>query len=286
MSMSDWGPRPVDGERANGARMYDYLLGGGHNFAVDRQAVQQLLAINPEAAQVARSNRQFVSRTVRFCLARGIDQFLDLGSGVPTAGNVHEIAQAAVPGARVLYVDNEPIAVAATRDLLRGNAFADVLSADLRQPDVIFAAPETTRLLDFTRPLAILMNAALHYVPDTDDLPTVLQAYRERAAPGSHFVFSHMGSSARNGARAFEGSDTPMTVRTHDELAALLHEFDLVPPGLVYVPAWRPAGDEIYGDAPEDSKCYGAVAVKPPARSPVDLAHRPQDRAASRRSVE
>jgi S-adenosyl methyltransferase len=261
VSTSDWGPRPLDRERANGARMYDYLLGGGHNFAVDRQAVKQLLAINPEAAQVARSNRQFVVRTVRFCLERGIDQFLDLGSGVPTAGNVHEIAQAAVPGARVLYVDNEPIAVAATHGLLRGNESADVLYADLRQPDVIFAAPETNRLLDFTRPLAVLMNAALHYVPDADGLPDILRVYRERVAPGSHFVFSHMGSSARNGVRAFEESDTPMTVRSYEELAALLHEFDLVPPGLVYVPAWRPVGGEIYGDAPERSKCYGAVAV-------------------------
>jgi hypothetical protein len=158
-------------------------------------------------------------------------------------------------------VDNEPIAVATTHGLLQDNAAADVLHADLRQPDVIFAAPETNRLVDFTRPLAVLMNAVLHYVPDTDDLPDILRAYRERVAPGSHFVFSHMGSSARSGARAFEGSETPMTVRSHEELAALLHEFDLVPPGLVYVPAWRPIGGEIYGDAPERSKCYGAVAV-------------------------
>ena len=267
-SSSEWGPQPLDQERANGARMYDYLLGGGHNFAVDRQAVKQLLAINPEAAQVARSNRQFVVRTVRFCLDQGIDQFLDLGSGVPTAGNTHEIAQAAVPDARVLYVDNEPVAVAATRGLLRDNEFADVLYEDLRQPDTIFAARETTRLLDFTRPLAVLMNASLHYVPDTDDLPGILRAYQDKAASGSYFVFSHMGSSAQDGARAFEESGTPMIVRTRDEIAALLRDFDLVTPGLVYVPSWRPVGDEIYGDTPERSKCYGAVAIKAVPTSP------------------
>jgi hypothetical protein len=187
---------------------------------------------------------------------------------VPTAGNTHQIAQAIVPDARVLYVDNEPIAVAATRNLLQDNEVADVLYADLRQPDVIFAAPETARLLDFTRPLAVLMNAALHYVPDTDDLPGILRAYRDEAASGSYFVFSHMGSSARRGLRAFEQSSPPMFVRSHDELAALLRDFDLVPPGLVYVPSWRPVGEEIYGDTPERAKIYGAVAVKAVPTSP------------------
>jgi hypothetical protein len=259
---SDWGPRPPDQERANGARIYDFLLGGAHNFAVDREAVRRLLEINPEADKVARSNRQFVLRTVRYCLAQGIDQFLDLGSGVPTVGNVHEIAQATLPDARVLYVDNERIAVEVTRSLLRDNDGAGVLHADLRQPDIVLAAPETGRLLDFTRPLAVLMNASVHYVPDSDDLPGILGAYRDRMPSGSYLVFSHLTDTASGGARVFSESGTPVTLRGKAEIAALLRDFDLVPPGLVYVPEWQPTGEEIYADTPERSKCYGAVGLR------------------------
>lgn len=257
-SSPDWGPREPDQELPNGARIYDYLLGGAYNFAVDREAVRRLLTINPDAAKVARSNRQFVMRAVRFCLSVGVDQFLDLGSGVPTVGNVHEIAQAGRAEVRVLYVDHERIAFEVTRSLLSDNDFADALHADLRQPDAIFDADRTNRLLDLTRPVAVMMNAALHYVPDSDDVPGILAAYRDRMAPGSYFVFSHLTTSA-NGAAVLSDSHTPMTLRTKDAMAALLTDFDLVPPGLVYVPEWRPAGDEIYADEPAKSKCYCAV---------------------------
>jgi hypothetical protein len=261
-SPSAWGPQPVDDRRANGARVYDYLLGGAHNFAVDREAAQELLTINPEADKVAKSNRQFVTRAVRFCLANGIDQFLDLGSGVPTVGNVHEIVQAEARSGRVLYVDCEPVAVESTREMLRDNHFAGILHADLRQPEVIFGAEETARLLDFTRPVAVLMNASVHYVPDSDDLPAIFAAYRSHMPAGSYLVFSHLAQSAQAGLRVFHESGTPVTLRGHDELAALLTGFDLVEPGLVWVPAWHPDGNEIYLDTPERSKCYGAVGRK------------------------
>jgi hypothetical protein len=221
------------------------------------------MELNPEADKVAKSNRQFVARAVRFCVASGIDQFLDLGSGVPTVGNVHEIVQAVLPAGRVLYVDNEPVATEVTRTLLRDNDFADILQADLRQPKSIFAAEETARLLDFTRPVAVLMNASVHYVPDSDGLPAIFTAYRAKMAPGSYLVFSHLASSAQAGVRVFSESGTPITVRSRDELSSLLEGFDLVPPGLVYVPAWRPDGDEIHIDAPHLSKCYGAVGRRP-----------------------
>jgi hypothetical protein len=262
-TFAEWGPRPADRERANGARIYDYLLGGCHNFAVDRAAARQLLELNPEAHKVARSNREFVARTVRFCLAGGIDQFLDLGSGVPTVGNVHEIVQAALPTGRVLYVDYEPVAVEVTRALLHDNDFADVVHADLRQPECVLGAEKTTRLLDFSRPVAVLMNASVHYVPDSADLPGMFAAYREVMAPGSYLVLSHLASSAQAGVRVFSESGTPVTLRDHAELAALLENFDLVPPGLVYVPSWRPDGNETYADAPHLSKCYGAVGRRP-----------------------
>jgi len=262
-SFAEWGPRPVDRERANGARIYDYLLGGSYNFAVDREAARQLMELNPQAHKVARSNREFVARTVRFCLAGGIDQFLDLGSGVPTVGNVHEIVQAALPAGRVLYVDYEPVAVEVTRALLRDNDFADVLHADLRQPECVLGAEKTTRLLDLSRPVAVLMNASVHYVPDSANLPGIFAAYRDAMAPGSYLVFSHLASSAQAGMRVFNESGTPVTLRDHAEIAALLQNFDLVPPGLVYVPSWRPDGNEIYADAPHLSKCYGAVGRRP-----------------------
>ncbi len=258
-SSPEWGPRPPDQDRANGARIYDCLLGGAYNFAVDREAVRQLLAINPDADKVAKSNRQFVMRAVRFCVSAGIDQFLDLGSGVPTVGNVHEIAQAARPDARVLYVDHERIAFDVTRSLLGDNPCADAVHADLRQPEVIFATPQAGRLLDLTRPIAVMMNAALHYVPDSDDVAGILAAYRERMAAGSYFVFSHLANTAQLGQRVFSDSGTPITLRTRDEMADLLRDFELVDPGLVYVPDWRPVGDEIYADQPQRSKCYGAV---------------------------
>jgi hypothetical protein len=261
-SPSAWGPQPVDDRRANGARVYDYLLGGAHNFAVDREAARELLTINPEADKVAKSNRQFVTRTVRFCLAAGIDQFLDLGSGVPTVGNVHEIVQAESPSGRVLYVDSEPVAVESTREMLKDNDSAGILHADLRQPEVIFGAKETGRLLDFTRPVAVLMNASVHYVPDSDDLPAIFAAYRDHMPAGSYLVFSHLAQSAEAGLRVFNESGTPVTLRDHDELAALLRDFELVEPGLVWVPEWRPDGHEIYLDAPDRSRCYGAVGRK------------------------
>jgi S-adenosyl methyltransferase len=259
---SAWGPQPVDDRRANGARVYDYLLGGAHNFAVDRDAARELLAINPEADKVAKSNRQFVTRTVRFCLAGGIDQFLDLGSGVPTVGNVHEIVQAHSSSGRVLYVDNEPVAVETTREMLRDDDSAGILHADLRQPELIFGAAETERLLDFSRPVAVLMNASVHYVPDSDDLPAILAAYRDRMPAGSYLVFSHLASTAQAGLRVFDESGTPMTLRDHDELAELLRDFELFEPGLVWVPEWRPDGHEIYLDTPDRSRCYGAVGRK------------------------
>ncbi|HWC83347.1 MAG TPA: SAM-dependent methyltransferase [Pseudonocardiaceae bacterium] len=261
----EWGPRPLDVERANGARIYDCLLGGAHNFEVDREAVRQLFDINPEADKVAISNRQFVRRTVRFLIDQGIDQFLDLGSGVPTVGNVHEIAQTYSPRARVVYVDNEPVAYEATLELLKNEELAEVVYADLRQPRSVFRAEETRRLLDFDRPIGLLMNAALHYVPDSEDLPAIMARYREMMRPGSYLVVSHLthADRPRSGTEVFDKSSTPVTLRTHAEVTELLAGLDLLPPGLVYVPSWRPDGAEIYVDAPHRSMCLGAVAYQP-----------------------
>ena len=256
----------MDVSTANGARVYDCLLGGAHNFEVDREVVRRLFEINPEADKVAISNRQFVRRTVRYLIEQGVGQFLDLGSGVPTVGNVHEIAHAVDPGIRVVYVDNEPVAYEATRELLNDVDPAGAVYADLRQPRSVLRDPEARRLLDFTRPLAVLLNAALHYVPDSEDLPGILAQYREIMTPGSYLVISHLTQpedQQRSGAEAFEGTSTPVVTRGRAELATLLTELDILQPGVVYVPQWRPDGTEVYAEAPHRSRCLGVVARKP-----------------------
>ena len=264
-NLPEWGPRPVDVDRANGARIYDCLLGGAHNFAVDREAVRRLFDINPEADKVAISNRQFVRRSVRFCGAAGIDQFLDLGSGVPTVGNVHEIVQRANPAAHVVYVDNEPVAYEATRELLREDELAGAVFADLRQPASVLDAPETRRLLNFSRPVALLINAALHYVPDSADLAGILARYRALLRPGSYLVVSHLTAvnRERDTTEVFADTSTPITLRGRDEVAALFVGLDLLEPGVVFVPQWRPEGTEVYADEPAKSLCLGAVGRVP-----------------------
>ena len=185
--MTDLSKLPaVDPEVPNAARMYDYYLGGSHNFAADRAAAEKVKAAIPYAVDVARANRFFLQRAVRFCVEEGLDQFLDLGSGIPTVGNVHEAARALNPAARVAYVDNEPVTVASAAALLEGDPLATITAADIRDPDSVFAAPGVCDLLDLTRPVALLTVAVLPFVPDEDDPVALAEHYRSRLAPGQH----------------------------------------------------------------------------------------------------
>ncbi len=260
------GPPGVDVSQPNPARMYDYALGGAHNFAVDRDAFDRLAEIDPDAPLVGRTNRAFLRRAVRYCLGRGVRQFLDLGSGIPTEGNVHEIAQTAAPDARVVYVDNEPVAVSHTRQILRGNDLADIVPADMRDVREVLAAPETRRQLDLDQPVALMMVAVLHYVSDQDDPAAVIAAYREHLPPGSVLVLSHTTSDQANPElvaeleRLFSDSPNPVTHRTEAEVRALLAGTQLVDPGLVWTPLWRPDGRELLDDEPHRSGTYAAVA--------------------------
>src|ERR1700759_21135 len=165
----DWVPEGVDVSVPDASRVYDYALGGVHNFEVDRQFWDRAEAAFPGAARVARANRPFLGRAVRRLSELGIRQFLDIGSGIPTLGNVHEVAQEANPDARVVYVDIDPIAVEQSRSLLAGNPYARVIEGDLRDPEAILTHPEVLDLLDFTRPVAVLTVAVLHFVADADD---------------------------------------------------------------------------------------------------------------------
>ena len=260
-----WSAVPGDQDIPSAARIYDYALGGAHNFEADRVAAEALFAALPEAPLVARSNRAFLQRAVRYCCARGIDQFLDLGSGIPTVGNVHEVARSANRACRVVYVDNEPVAAETTRHLLAGDQRAGIVEVDLRDVDAVLRAEPSRRLLDLSRPLGLMMVAALHYVGPADDVTGLVARYRAALAPGSFLVVSHTTWDPRPEVAAaikkvFDETATPVTHRSRDEVAALFDGMELNEPGVVWTPQWHPDGDAdpLY-EAPERSATFAAV---------------------------
>ncbi|HWC82077.1 MAG TPA: SAM-dependent methyltransferase [Pseudonocardiaceae bacterium] len=264
----EWVPPEVDITRANIARVYDFLLDGAHNFAIDRELAVKGLELLPNLRDAARFNRGFLNRAVRFCVEKGIRQFLDLGSGVPTVGNVHEVAQRMAPESRVVYVDNEPVAVSHSRMLLSRNETAGALLADVRDRDAVLGDPITRGLLDFDQPIAVLMVALLHSVSDADDPAGVVAGFQDAVVPGSYLVLSH-GTADRGSDRLrqyrelYKDSQTPVFHRTHAEIEVLFGDWELLPPGLVFTPEWRPEpGSEPVPD-PERGFCYAGVARKP-----------------------
>lgn len=256
MERPSWAPGSIDLERPSAARIYDYCLGGWHNFAADRATAEQTIRLMPELPRVMRSNRSFLRRAVQFCLGAGVRQFLDLGSGIPTVGNVHEVAQRVDPRARVVYVDVDPVAVAHSQAILADTAGAAAILADLRDPERILADEQLRGLLDLDRPVAVLMVAVLHFVPDSDDPAGIVARYRSATAPGSYLALSHATfegdpdrfASAKD---QYERAVTPVTLRSRDEIAALFAGFDLVEPGLVRTPLWRPESPDDVDDDPE-----------------------------------
>lgn len=261
-----WVPDEVNILVPSSARIYDYLLSGAHNFKVDRETAKRLLAAVP-ARDMARLNRGFLRRAVLFLIDSGIRQFLDLGSGIPTVGNVHEIAQKADPSCRVLYVDIEPIAVAHSELLLAGNDNAAVIRADLRKPGTILAAAETHQLLDLDRPLGLLMVGVMHFVPDSDDPWAIVADYKDKLAPGSYLAMSHftpdsMPDRMAKAVEVFKNTQEPAYPRTHAQVMRLFDGLELVEPGLVYTAQWRPESPDDPGDQPHHSNLYAAVGHK------------------------
>ncbi|MCD2190724.1 SAM-dependent methyltransferase [Actinomycetospora soli] len=253
-------PEGVDVERANVARMYDYWLGGAHNFAVDRVHADRIEASNRTARHAARSNRAFLRHVVRWCVARGIDQFLDLGSGVPTVGNVHEIAG----DARVAYVDHEAVAVAHSRSILVDVDRATITQADLADADAVLGAPGVADLLDFSRPVAVLAVAVLHYVPG--DLTALLAPYRDRLVSGGALAISHvsdeqddpdLSARVRAAAEVFRSSADPVTLRSRAELASPFDGLAVAEPGMVDVVDWPDARPGV-----EKVGMYGVCAAR------------------------
>lgn len=238
----------VDLARPNAARVYDCLLGGAHNFAIDRVFAGQVAAAYPGAVNLARANRDFLRFAVRHCTGQGIDQFLDLGSGLPTVGSVHETAWAQIPAARVAYVDSEPVAVHYGRTVLGETDQATVTQADLRHPDRVLAALGVAGLLDFSRPVAVLLIGVLHFVSDAEDPATTLARYRAALAPGSVLVLAQSSSdypehpelaeAIRAANDRYADTSTPGHLRSRDELATLLAGWELEEPGLLDVARW------------------------------------------------
>jgi hypothetical protein len=259
----------VEAAGPSASRVYDYYLGGAGNLKVDRDFARRVLTALPEAREFARLNRAFLRRAVRYCARRGIRQFLDLGSGIPTVGHTHEVAQAVDPACRVVYVDTEPVAVARGELLLAEDDRAGVVDADLRDPQAVLEHPVTRRLIDFEAPVAVLMVALLHFWSDDEDPGDLVKRYRTALAPHSALVLSHatadheppqLASRVRDAAALYRSSRLPVHLRGAAEVTDLLAGFDLAPPGVVLTSQWRP--EEPAGiTVPERSLALAAVGL-------------------------
>jgi S-adenosyl methyltransferase len=242
-------PLGIDTTVPTTARIYDFWLGGHDNFAADRAAALKVSEAAPEAQLMAVENRRFLRRAVRYLAAdAGITQFLDIGTGLPTQGNVHQVAQDINPAARVVYVDNDPMVLAHSRALKTGGNTV-VIEADLRDPQAILNHPDTPKLIDFSQPLAVLLVAVLHFISDDDDPSAIVAAIRDAAQPGSYLVLSHVTGgirreSAANAAVFYKQVTSGATLRGRDEILRFFAGLELIDPGLVQVPQWRPDGPE------------------------------------------
>jgi hypothetical protein len=267
----DWVPLGVDISVPSMARTYDFMLGGAHNFAADREVGVQIERAMPGLRDAARVNRSFLRRVVRFMVGQGVRQFLDIGSGIPTVGNVHEVAQAEDPECRIVYVDRDPVAVAHSALMLDGNDRAAVVQADMRDPEVIFESDEVRRLLNFDEPVGLLMLLMLHWIPDESDPAGLLKRYGGPMAGGSHLAITHVSGDHQGDELAvatdvIKRSKSPdqVNLRTHAQITTLFDGFDLVEPGLVGCAEWRPRGP---GDISDESEMnmlvYAGVGRKP-----------------------
>jgi SAM-dependent methyltransferase len=267
MERPDWAPESIDLSKASVARAYDYWLGGSHNFEVDRVFARQALAAVPDLRLVARANREFLHRAVRSMVDGGIRQFLDIGSGIPTVGNVHEIAQRTVPDARVVYVDIDPVAVTHSEQILAGNEFATAIRGDLRDPAAVLGDPATRALLDFDQPVGLLLASVLHAIPDGDDPYGVVSQLLAALAPGSCLALSHVTTDSRPsemgaGVRLSSQTTTPVTARTRAQVEEFFTGLELLDPGVVWSPLWRPESPADVGENPERMSFYVGVGRK------------------------
>ncbi len=264
MDRPSWSPPDVDLQRPSAARVYDYYLGGSHNFEVDRQMAREAIRLWPDLPRIMQANRAFLRRAVRFLLREGVTQFIDIGSGIPTAGNVHEVAQRADPAARVVYVDRDPVAVAHSRAILASDERTTVVQADLRQPERTLDDATVRDVIDFDRPVAMLLVAVLHFVSDDDDPAGAVARLCAPLPRGSYLVISHATPEGQPELAAphqelYRRTSTPMTMRSREAITRLFGGFELVPPGLVWLPQWRPDEEEPVDSHPERTSGFAGV---------------------------
>ena len=264
-------PPEIDTSRPHSARMYDYFIGGKNHFAADRETAAEVLRLNPSIRIAARENRAFLGRAVRYLAAEaGVRQFLDIGTGLPTTNNVHEVAQQVTQSARVVYVDNDPLVLAHARALLTSTPEGRTayIDADLRAPEAILSHPATRDVLDFSEPIALMLVAILHFAPDEFKPERTIAMLLDALPSGSylaasHLVTDHSRGTASAGQQVMRSAGIAMQRRDSAEFARLAFSgLELVPPGVVLVSEWRP--DEP-GPRPEphEVNCYAGVARKP-----------------------
>jgi len=260
-------PAEIDTSVAHPARVYDYWLGGKDNFTADREAGDRVLAATPGLRERVRANRAFLVRAVRYLAAEaGIRQFLDIGTGIPSANNTHEVAQQTAPDSRIVYVDNDPIVLTHARALLAGGPMGSIQYIDGDVRDVASITRAATRTLDFTQPTALMLLGILHLIQDAEGPYEIVARLMDALPSGSYLVISHPASDIHPGQaeaqrRYNERVSTPQTLRTRAEVSRFFEGLDLVPPGLVYVHTWRPGPDDIV--PPNGVSAYGGVARKP-----------------------
>lgn len=257
-------PSSIDTDVFSVARLYDFLLGGKHNFAPDRDFGRQLLAIEPNGRMILQQNRYFLARAIKVMLDDGVRQFLDLGSGIPTQNYVHELAHAVDPAARVVYIDNDPPAVSHSNYILKGDPNAGAVLADMIDAERVLGDPTVKSLIDFDQPVGLTALAAWHFVDDGDDPAGVLDAYRRMLAPGSYLALTHAtidgatGDLVRNVQSQYQSVMKNPSPRTRAEIAGFFEGFRILEPGIVNLPAWRPERPEDAVGA-EDVWFYGAL---------------------------
>ncbi|MEW2220290.1 SAM-dependent methyltransferase [Streptomyces sp. NPDC006990] len=269
MSEAGFSPDQIDTTRPHPARMYDYYLGGKDNYEADRDAADRILTALPDVGVTARSNRDFMHRAVRTVVDSGVRQIIDIGTGIPTSPNTHDVARQVDPEVRVAYVDNDPIVAAYAGAKLTNSGNAGFVLADIRDPAAILDHPVTQDLIDFDEPVALVLLAVLHFVTDAEDAVGIVRSLTERLPAGSRLILSH-GTADFNQSDGFgkvtkvynEESTSSAQWRTGEEISAFFEGFELLEPGLVQLPLWRPDGPVPNGADLRRHMGYGGVGAK------------------------
>lgn len=258
-------PSEIDTSRPHPARLYDFYLGGKDNYPVDKEAARQVLRAAPEVREIARANRAFLQRAMRFLVGEaGIRQIIDIGTGIPTAGNVHQVAGEIAPETRVVYVDNDPIVHVHANALLTGSGSTTIVLADLREPEKILADPKVRDTIDFSQPVALLLVAILHFITEGENPSGIVGTLRDALPPGSYLALSHVTGDFRTEAATeamavYDRATSTVTLRSHAQITAFFDGWDLVEPGLVQVPLWRPDSKPPRSKDLEKIWIYGGV---------------------------